>query len=99
MTGTIGAITSLQGNLTLRGPSSEQEGKISFGEYLKNALQETDRLQKEADLAVQELAGGNLDNLHDLMIAVEQAQLSLQLTVQMVNKVVQAYQEVYRMQI
>lgn len=99
MTGSVNALSSLRGNLPGKVQPEIKRSPAAFGELLKNAIQHTDGLQKKADQAVQELAGGNLDNLHDLMIVVEQAQLSLQLTVQVVTKVVQAYQEVYRMQI
>lgn len=101
MPGAVSPLSSLQlqRNLSVENLSKKDDEKILFGEYLKNVLQYTDQLQKEADQATRELVSGNLENLHDLMIATEQAQLSLQLTVQVVNKVIQAYQDVYRMQI
>lgn len=101
MPGAVSPLSSLQlqRNLSVENLSKKDDEKISFGEYLKSVLQYTDQLQKEADQATRELVSGNLENLHDLMIATEQAQLSLQLTVQVVNKVIQAYQDVYRMQI
>lgn len=101
MPGAVSPLSSLQlqRNLSVENLSKKDDEKISFGEYLKSVLQYADQLQKEADQATRELVSGNLENLHDLMIATEQAQLSLQLTVQVVNKVIQAYQEVYRMQI
>ncbi|NLA27168.1 MAG: flagellar hook-basal body complex protein FliE [Firmicutes bacterium] len=95
----ISPLYPIKGNMATGVQAVKGDETVSFGGYLEKALQYTDGLQKEADRAVQELAAGNLDNLHDLMITVEQAQLSLQLTVQVVNKVIQAYQEVYRMQI
>lgn len=99
MPGMVSPLSSVQRNLPVDSLSKKEDGKVSFGEHLKSALQNTDQLQKEADLAAQELVSGELENLHELMIATEQAQLSLQLTVQVVNKVIQAYQEIYRMQI
>lgn len=99
MASMIGPLSSLRGYMAPDGQSVKTENSISFGDYLENILRCTDRLQKEADQAVHALAAGNLDNLHDVMVVAEQAQLSLQLTVQVVNKVIQAYQEVYRMQI
>lgn len=95
----ISRLPPVSGLLPADSKGAKTGSGISFGDYLKNVLHCTDRLQKEADQAVHALAAGNLDNLHDVMIVAEQAQLSLQLTVQVVNKVVQAYQEVYRMQI
>lgn len=72
----------------------------TFANRLQEALQEVNRLQIEADQAALSLAaGGEPEELHHLMIATTRAQLSLQLTVQVVNKVLQAYQEISRMQV
>jgi flagellar hook-basal body complex protein FliE len=54
---------------------------------------------KAADVGVQELAMGNAPNLHRIMLDLEQAKLSLQLLVQVRNHLLDAYQEVTRMQI
>lgn len=99
MLGTVHSLPALQKDLRPGSVEQKDAGKVVFGEYLKNVLQDTDRLQKEADGAALDLISGDLENLHDLMIITEKAQLSLQLTVQVVNKVIQAYQDIYRMQI
>ncbi len=99
MTGQISPLTVVPVALNVEGPAKKIEVEVPFTDHLQNALEHTDRLQKEADQAALNLVSGDLENLHGLMIASEQAQLSLQLTVQVVNKVIQAYQEIYRMQI
>ncbi len=70
-----------------------------FADTLRDVLGQVNRLQVESNEATEQLLGGNLENLHQVMIKAEEAQLSLQLTVQVVNKVLQAYQEISRMQI
>jgi len=52
-----------------------------------------------ADVEVQKLALGQADSLHGVMIAVESAKESLALVVQIRNRLVDAYQDVLRMQI
>jgi len=52
-----------------------------------------------ADQAVQQLASGQTDNLHQVMISLEQARLSFDLLLQVRNKVLDAYQEIMRMQV
>ena len=52
-----------------------------------------------ADKQLRELALGGTQNLHEVMIAVEEAKLSLQLMVQIRNRALEAYQDVLRMQI
>ena len=74
-------------------------GDNSFGEVLKDALNNTNDLQIKADQAVNNYVAGTHDNLHEVMIAAEEAKLSLQLLVQVRNKIIEAYQEIARMQI
>lgn len=71
----------------------------SFTEVLRNSLEQVNQLQNEADQSAMALVVGKADNLHEVMIAGERAQLALQLTVAVRNKVVEAYQEISRMQV
>lgn len=75
------------------------EAGPSFIEYLQEALGRVNRLQIEAEQAAAELISGDINSLHQLMIKTEEARLALQLTVQVTGKVVEAYQELSRMQI
>lgn len=75
-------------------------GKASsdFGQFLTDALNQVDALQKNADAASVGLATGQIQDLHTVMIALQKASLSLNATVEVRNKVLDAYQEVMRMQ-
>lgn len=70
-----------------------------FGQFLNEALQKVDSIQKEADVASLGLATGQIQDLHTAVLAMEKASLSLSLTVEVRNKVIDAYHEVMRMQI
>jgi len=70
----------------------------SFFSYLKDALNEVDDLQKEAAASGQRLALGDEEYLHNTVIAYEKANLALQLTIQVRDKIVEAYQEIMRIQ-
>ncbi|MEN6462079.1 MAG: flagellar hook-basal body complex protein FliE [Syntrophomonas sp.] len=70
----------------------------SFVDYLKNALGEVDGLEKQASIDAEKLALGDQSYLHDTIIAYEKASLALELTVEVRNKIVEAYQEIMRMQ-
>ena len=72
---------------------------LSFGELLGEQLKEVDRLEKEADELTQKFLIGEIQDLHEVTIAAEKANLALQLTVQVRNKLLEAYQEISRMQI
>ena len=71
----------------------------SFGQVLKDSLTQVNALQQEADAAIQSLATGGTATLHDTMLAVQKAELSFKLMMQVRNKIVEAYQEVLRMQV
>ncbi|MGI6285503.1 flagellar hook-basal body complex protein FliE [Neomoorella humiferrea] len=70
----------------------------SFGALLKEKLNEISALQQQADVLTQEYLAGRVEDVHEVMLVLEQANLSLQLAVQVRNKVVEAYQEISRMQ-
>ena len=83
-------------------PSEVGEGEAkgaSFGDSLANSLNEISDLQKKADASIEKVATGEAQSLHEVMIAFEQARLSMQMLVEVRNKFVEAYQEVSRMPI
>ena len=71
----------------------------SFGEIFRNSIAEVNRLQHEADGAVQKLNTGGNKDIHGTLIALEKADISFQLLMQVRNKIIAAYQEIMRMQI
>ncbi len=70
-----------------------------FVATLKDAVQAVNQAQKTADYKMQELATGKSQNIHETMIAAEKADISLRLMVQVRNKIIEAYQEVMKMQV
>jgi flagellar hook-basal body complex protein FliE len=76
-----------------------QEGGKGFMNFLEQAVGEVNRTQMESDRAIEQLQGGEAKNLHEVMIAMEEADISLRLMVQMRNKLVESYQEIMRMQV
>jgi len=70
----------------------------SFMEYLNNALKSVDQMQKEAAAGAQKLALGDEEYLHNTILAYEKASLALQLTLEIRNRIVEAYQEIMRIQ-
>lgn len=70
----------------------------SFSEFLEAKINETNQLQIEADQVVSSVATGQSNNLHEMMIALDRADVSFRLMTKVRNKAVEAYQEVMRMQ-
>ena len=79
-------------------PGKAEDG-ASFGDVLKNAISTANELQKQSDTEIQKLMTGETQDLHTTMIAVQKADLSFQMMMQVRNKIVQAYQEIMRMQV
>jgi flagellar hook-basal body complex protein FliE len=71
----------------------------SFMDFLNDAIKETNELQLESEQLNQAFAMGMNDNLHQVMIASEKADIALQFTIQIRNKLLEAYQEIMRMQV
>lgn len=67
-----------------------------FGDALTRMVEAVEATNAEANSAVGQMIDGTGD-VHDAMIALQRADLTLQLTVQVKNKLVQAYQEIMRM--
>ncbi|EDP69249.1 hypothetical protein CAT7_09415 [Carnobacterium sp. AT7] len=73
-------------------------GSASFSNMLENAMGSLNDQQVAADQGVQGLITGNTDNLHSVMIQTSEAQLSLELALQLRNKGLEAYNEIKNMQ-
>jgi flagellar hook-basal body complex protein FliE len=80
-------------------PSTALRGADEFGKTLTQAVGTLDRLQQEADSGALRIAAGESVELHEVLLAQDRASLNMQLAVQVRNKMVEAYQEVMRMQI
>lgn len=78
--------------------NTKEVGK-SFGDTLKDAIQEVNQLQKTADKKMQDLATGKTDNIPEVMIAAEKADIALKLMVQVRSKIIDAYHEIMKMQV
>ena len=78
--------------------SSADDGQGDFLATLKESMDAVEGAQGEAQDQVAQLLSGKGADLHSAMIAVEKADLSFQLMMQVRNKIVQAYQQISNMQ-
>lgn len=88
------AMTPSGGTNLAKGPTEQ-----SFGQFLSDALENVNSLQKKADQASTDLATGRIDDISQVVIAAEKATIALQLTIQVRNKMLESYQEMMRMQV
>ena len=96
---------SIQGNLSpsltsqFKTNQSKEETSSSFSDSLKSAIGKVSELRQEADKAVHELSTGNEIDIHNTMIALEKADVSFQLMLQVRNKIISAYETVMHMNV
>ncbi len=80
-------------------PGPQAAEGVTFSDMLRGSLERVNELQHQADTAMKELVAGRTKNIHETMLAVERADASLKLMMQVRNKVLDAYREIMRMQI
>jgi len=79
--------------------TSGQTGSSSFTETLQGAIREANALQNQAEEAVKNMQINNRGSIHEVIIAMEKADISFRTMMQVRNKILEAYQEIMRMQV
>lgn len=98
--GIINGFNAISPSLVETGKLQKTEGgTIPFADFLKDALDKTNNLLIESDQLTEDFAAGRTDNIHQVLIAAEKADVALQFTLQVRNKIMDAYNEIMRMQI
>ena len=70
-----------------------------FFDVLQKSMEEVNVNQLEADGAIKDLVAGKNKNIHETMLAIQKADLSLKTMMQVRNKILEAYKEIMRMQV
>ena len=79
--------------------SSPAKTGVSFLDTLKESIEKVNDLQKQADVASSELVSGSNTDIVQTMVTMEKADISFRLMMQVRNKIIQAYEEIMRMQV
>lgn len=80
-----------------RGPDfsrMEPEQKASFKDVLEDALHQVDELQQNADDIVLDFSEGKVEDIHDVMVALEKADVGLKMAVEVRNRLIDGYREI-----
>src|SRR4051794_3034570 len=93
------AITPIEFPTTDKSANTGGTGKASFGDSLTSALDNLQGAQSKADDLSMQVATGKLTNIHDYMIAANQAEIATQLTVAVKNKAVDAFNQIMNMSV
>lgn len=92
------ASTSVQPNISTHSLNNPIPDKKDFMSNLQSSISNLEQKQINSDQAIEGLINGEADNLHQVMIQTTEAQLSLELAVQVRNKAIEAMNEIKNMQ-
>jgi len=79
--------------------SNDKSKSINFAEMLNSAINKMNDDQINSDKMGELLAVGKVDNIHEVMIASQKAELTLNLAIEIKSKIMEAYKEIMRLQI
>ena len=92
----------LDGDLKIHVPNVQEALKINENKSFQNVLQkyvgQVNDLQHDADLQIQRMVAGETEDLHEVTMAMEEAETSFELMMEIRNQLVDAYKELHRMQ-
>ena len=77
--------------------AAPEAGEADFASFLKNVVTDANASQLQADAAVRQLVSGQGGDIHQVMLSMEQARMSMLMLAETRNKVVEAYQEISKM--
>lgn len=80
------------------GGSEDVKGS-GFFEALQKSMEQVNADQVQADNSIKDLVAGKSKNIHETMLQIQKAELSLKTMMQVRNKILEAYKEVMRMQV
>lgn len=91
------AVQSLSNRKEISNNQTPMEAQKSFANTLREAIDKVNDYQVQSDTLTNKLIQGENVELHDVMIAAQKANITLNATVEIRNKVIEAYQEIMRM--
>ena len=78
--------------------TKQDNSEMGINDRFSKVLQEVNQLQLDSGEAANKFVSGEIKDVHDVMIAAEKASVSLELTLEVRNKLVEAYREIMRIQ-
>lgn len=99
MSNTISPINTTIGAQLSEQVSDVSKAEKSFGAVISEVIRQASTADQQSTAAIHQFESGKAEHLHEVMLKLEEADLSLRMMVQMRNKAVAAYEEIMRMQI
>lgn len=79
--------------------STQNAEAINFKQFLSDAIDTVNSAEKTSNQMDLLMATGDIENIHDAMIAAQKAEITLNFAIQINNKVIDAYKELMRIQL
>ncbi|MGB6044915.1 MAG: flagellar hook-basal body complex protein FliE [Pirellulales bacterium] len=95
----IGGVPGSSGQITTNRSAPTKTGSVPFVQTISELLGEANANQVSADQSINDLVTGRTDNAHDVVLSLAKADLSFRMVLEIRNRLIEAYQEVLRMQI
>lgn len=70
-----------------------------FSNILKSAIEHVNKVEQQSDITTEKMATNNIQDLHEVMISAQKASITIEAAVQVQQKVIDAYNEMMRMQV
>ena len=97
----IKLLANIENNLKSLYVNENSAGKpnTSFSSFFERSMEKVNELKMDADKSVEQLATGSEKDIHNTMIALQKAEISMELMLQVRNKMIAAYDEIRKMPI
>jgi len=95
----VSSLKNIASDGLLGGNTDGANSQSSFSDILKKSITELNETQVEAYEAMSDIATGKVDNLQDAVKKIEEAEMSLKLSLEVKNKALGAYKQIMSMQI
>ena len=96
---TIRHMQSLTPLMKAENKENTKPSDTPFSDYMKSSLEEVNRQMLQSDKAIEDFTTGKNQDIHGTMIAMQKAEVSFELVMQIRNKLISAYDEIRRMSI
>ncbi len=95
----INSLSTVLNSTSLKKEKNKENISSSFDTILKSSIDEVNNLQKNAEKAMADIATGEVKDLHQAAIAIDKAEISMKMMLEIRNKALNAYKEILRTQI
>lgn len=91
------SVNNLKKNIS--NESKKAGGETNFGDILKDVVMEANTLKKESDAITNDFLVGKTDNLHEVMISAQKAEVAISFVTEVRNRIMEGYQTFASMQV